>query len=101
MKDDKDGLEYMEINGVASRVNRGGNFGSVAQMGQVTRTKGEFDRRIKYGERLPLGAADPKERIQRLDKEGLEGGDHLSEPRPDLGNRMRGRRLRAGDDAGV
>ncbi|HEX4209697.1 MAG TPA: amidohydrolase family protein, partial [Candidatus Binataceae bacterium] len=72
MKDDKDGLEYMEINGVPSRVNRGGNFGSVAQMGQVTRTKGEFDRRIKYGERLPLGAADPKERIERLDKEGLE-----------------------------
>ena len=58
MKVDKDGLEYMEINGEPSRVNRGGNFGSVAQMGQVTRTKGEFDRRIRYGERLPLGAAD-------------------------------------------
>jgi len=72
MKDDKDGLEYMEINGVPSRVNRGGNFGTVAQMGQVTRAKGEFDRRVKYGERLPLGAADANERIERLDKEGLE-----------------------------
>jgi len=72
IKEDKEGLEYLEINGVPSRVNRGGSFGAVAQMGQVTRTKGQFDRRIKYGERLPLGAADAKERIERLDKEGLE-----------------------------
>jgi len=54
LKEDKDGLEYLEINGVPSRVNRGGSFGSTAQMGQVTRTKGKFDRRIKYRERLPL-----------------------------------------------
>src|SRR5258708_35437635 len=67
MKEDKDGLEYLEVNGVPSRVNRGGNFGAVAQMGQVTREKGEFDPRIKYGERPPLGAADPKERIKRTD----------------------------------
>ena len=40
MKQDKDGLEYLEINGVPSRVNRGGNFGEVAQMGQVTREQG-------------------------------------------------------------
>jgi uncharacterized protein len=72
LKEDKDGLEYLEINGVPSRVNRGGSFGSAAQMGQVTRTKGEFDRRIKYAERLPLGAAHAKERIERLDKEGLD-----------------------------
>jgi len=72
MKQDKDGLEYLEINGVPSRVNRGGNFGAVAQMGQVTREKGEFDPRIKYGERLPLGAADAKERVERLDLEGLD-----------------------------
>jgi uncharacterized protein len=72
MKQDKDGLEYLEINGVPSRVSRGGNFGAVAQMGQVTREKGEFDPRIKYGERLPLGAADAKERIERLDLEGLD-----------------------------
>jgi hypothetical protein len=72
MKQDKDGLEYLEINGVPSRVNRGGNFGAVAQMGQVTREKGDFDPRIKYGERLPLGAADAKERIERLDLEGLD-----------------------------
>ena len=33
MKEDEDGLEYLEVNGVPSRVNRGGNFGGVAQMG--------------------------------------------------------------------
>ena len=37
MKEDEEGLEYLEVNGVPSRVNRGGNFGGVAQMGQVTR----------------------------------------------------------------
>lgn len=72
IKEDKEGYEYLEINGVASKVSRGGNFGNVAQMGQVTREKGEFDRRLKYGQNLPLGAADPKERLVRLDKEGLE-----------------------------
>jgi len=72
IKEDKDGYEYLEINGVGSKVSRGGNFGNVAQMGQVTREKGEFDRRLKYGQNLPLGAADPKERLVRLDKEGLE-----------------------------
>jgi len=73
IKEDEEGLEYLEVNGVPSRVNRGGNFGGVAQMGQVTRNSGHFDRRIKYGDRVPLGACDAKERITRLDKEGLDG----------------------------
>ena len=42
LKEDEDGLEYLEINGVPSRVNRGGNFGAVAQMGQVTRNSGQL-----------------------------------------------------------
>ena len=46
IKEDEEGLEYLEVNGVPSRVNRGGNFGGVAQMGQVTRNSGHFDRRI-------------------------------------------------------
>jgi len=33
MKQDKDGLEYLEINAVPSRVNRGGNFGAVCADG--------------------------------------------------------------------
>src|SRR6516165_1774869 len=56
LRPDANGLEYLEVNGVPSRVNRGGNFGTVAQMGQVTRTSGNFDRRSKYGDRVPLGA---------------------------------------------
>ena len=72
MKEDEEGLEYLEVKGVPSRVNRGGNFGGVAQMGQVTRNSGHFDRRIKYGDRVPLGACDAKDRITRLDKEGLD-----------------------------
>ena len=72
MKEDADGLEYLEVNGVPSRVNRGGHFGSVAQMGQVTRNTGNFNPRIKYGEQVPLGACDAKDRVTRLDKEGLD-----------------------------
>jgi predicted TIM-barrel fold metal-dependent hydrolase len=72
LKDDKDGLEYLEVNGVPSRVNRGGNFGTVAQMGQVSRNSGNFDPRIKYGDKVPLGACDAKDRLTRLDKEGLD-----------------------------
>jgi len=72
LKDDKGGLEYLEINGVPSRVSRGGTFGTVAQMGQVTRNSGNFDPRIRYGERVPLGACDMKDRLKRLDLEGLD-----------------------------
>src|SRR5260221_2009897 len=72
MKEDQDGLEYLEVNGVPSKVNRGGNFGGVAQMGQVTRNSGEFDRHIKYGHKDPLGACDAYCRITRLDQEGLD-----------------------------
>jgi predicted TIM-barrel fold metal-dependent hydrolase len=72
MKEDKDGLEYLEVNGVPSRVNRGGNFGNVAQMGKVTRNSGHFNPKIKYGADVPLGACDAKERVTRLDKEGLD-----------------------------
>jgi hypothetical protein len=72
LKEDKDGLEYLEVKGVPSRVNRGGNFGTVAQMGQVSRNSGNFNPRIKYGDQVPLGACDAKDRITRLDKEGLD-----------------------------
>src|ERR1700682_2434503 len=72
LKEDKEGLEYPEVNGVPSRVYRGGDFGTVAQVGQVTRNSGNFDRRIKYGDRVPLGACDAKDRLTRLGKEGLD-----------------------------
>jgi predicted TIM-barrel fold metal-dependent hydrolase len=72
IKEDRDGLQYIEINGTPSRVNRAGSFGALGAMGEVTREKGSFDPRVKYGERVPLGACDAKERLQRLDLEGLD-----------------------------
>jgi predicted TIM-barrel fold metal-dependent hydrolase len=71
ISDDGDGLQYFEIAGKPSRVNRKGSFGGLAAMGEVTREKGTFDPRRKYGEDVPFGAMDAKERVQRLDKENL------------------------------
>jgi uncharacterized protein len=71
IKDDGDGLQYFEIAGKPSRVNRKGSFGGLAAMGEVTREKGSFDPRRKYGEDAPFGAMDAKERVQRLDQENL------------------------------
>jgi uncharacterized protein len=71
IKDDGDGLQYFEIGGKPSKVNRKGAFGGLAAMGEVTRETGSFDPRRKYGENAPFGAMDAKERVQRLDKENL------------------------------
>lgn len=71
IKDDGDGLQYFEIGGQPSKVNRKGSFGGLGAMGEVTREKGSFDPRRKYGEDAPFGAMDAKERVQRLDKENL------------------------------
>jgi predicted TIM-barrel fold metal-dependent hydrolase len=72
LREDKDGLQFFEINGKPSRVNRAGTFGALGLMGEVTREKGDFDPSIKYGERVPLGACDAKDRLTRLDREGLD-----------------------------
>ena len=69
MKQDKDGLEYLEINGVPSRVNRGGNFGGVAQMGQVTREKGELRSADKIRRKAPA---------RSLRREGRASNDSIS-----------------------
>ena len=71
IKDDGDGLQYFEIGGKPSKVNRKGAFGGLAAMGEVTREKGSFDPLRKYGENAPFGAMDAKERVQRLDRENL------------------------------
>jgi len=71
IKDDGDGLQYFEIAGKPSRVNRKGSFGGLAAMGEVSREKGTFDPRRRYGENAPFGAMDAKERVQRLDRENL------------------------------
>ena len=41
-------------------------------MGQVSRNSGNFDPRMKYGDKVPLGACRREDRINRLDKEGLD-----------------------------
>jgi uncharacterized protein len=72
IRQDSEGYEYLEIQGKPSRVSRRGSFSNVASMGQVSREKGSFDPKLKYGENIPLGAMDAKERVQRLDLEGLD-----------------------------
>ena len=73
VKTDEDGYQYFEIEGKPSRVSRRGQpFSSIGAMGAVTREKGSIDPRRKYGEDVPLGAMDAKERLQRLDLEGLD-----------------------------
>jgi len=72
LKVDDQGMDYLEICGKPSRVSRGGTFSNVGSMGQVTREKGEVDRRQHYGDEFLLGAMDAKQRMQRLDLEGLE-----------------------------
>jgi uncharacterized protein len=71
IKDDGDGLQYFEIGGKPSKVNRKGAFGGLGAMGEVTREKGSFDPRRRYGENAPFGAMDARERVQRLDRENL------------------------------
>ena len=71
VKEDQEGLEYLEIAGKPSRVSRRGSFSNIAAMGEVTREKGAFDLRRKYGRDVPLGAVDAGDRIKRLDLEGL------------------------------
>lgn len=72
LKVDDQGMDYLEICGKPSRVNRGGAFSSVGSMGQVTREEGKVNLRQHYGDEFLLGAMDAKQRMQRLDLEGLE-----------------------------
>lgn len=69
---DDRGMDYLEICGQPSRVSRGGVFAGIGSMGQVTREKGQFNPRQHYGDEFLLGAMDAKQRLQRLDLEGLD-----------------------------
>jgi len=71
---DDSGLEYLEMDGVASKIVRGG---MPAGVGAMDRVGGHVYEReavtgLKYVDLAPLGAMDPGERIQRLDMENLE-----------------------------
>jgi predicted TIM-barrel fold metal-dependent hydrolase len=71
---DDAGLEYLEIDGRTSRIVRGG---MPAGLGAMDRVGGYVYEReavtgIKYVDEAPLGAMDPRERIERLDMENVE-----------------------------
>jgi predicted TIM-barrel fold metal-dependent hydrolase len=73
LKKDDQGLEYVEIEGRPSRVLRG-NF--PAGLGLMDRRGGIIYEReeksgLLYRDMAPLGAMDPKERIERLDLENI------------------------------
>ena len=87
MKEDKDGLEYLEVNGVPSRVNRGGNFGSVAQMGQVSRNSGQLRSPDQIWRRCPARRLRRQGPPHASRQRGARRRHHLSQPRPDLGDR--------------
>lgn len=70
MKTDADGVQYVEVGGKPSKFMRGPMLGTLAAMGQADRNRAP--RLLKYGEDVPLGAMDAKERVARLDAEGLD-----------------------------
>src|SRR5262249_37043180 len=63
--------DYMEVQGRPSKILRRGVL-SESVMGRVTREKGELHSLRPYGEDFPLGSMDARERVQRLDLEGLQ-----------------------------
>ena len=67
-KDDK-GLEYLEIAGKPSKIFNGGRLGGLSAMGATRDDK--YDAPPTYGGLAPFGAMDAKERLKRIDAEGL------------------------------
>ncbi|MFP8879966.1 MAG: amidohydrolase family protein, partial [Myxococcota bacterium] len=73
IRPDDNGLEYLEIDGRASKIVRGG---MPAGLGMMDRVGGYIYEReaktgLKYVDEAPLGAMDPQERVARLDMENI------------------------------
>ncbi|HXZ88713.1 MAG TPA: amidohydrolase family protein [Candidatus Binataceae bacterium] len=68
-RDDREG-DYLEIQGRPSKIARHGVF-SQSVMGRVSREHGDLHSTRPYGEDFPLGSMDARERVERLDREGL------------------------------
>jgi predicted TIM-barrel fold metal-dependent hydrolase len=66
---DADGLEYLEIDGRASKRTTKGSLGMMGAMGEENLRP---SRERRYMTSMPLGAADARERIELLDRENLE-----------------------------
>ncbi len=71
LRRDQQGVEYIEIGGRPSKFQRGERLSRFAAMGSVDRNH-DLPTGMTYGQLNPLGAMDPKERVERLDKEGLD-----------------------------
>src|SRR5712664_3795506 len=71
LRRDQQGVEYIEIAGRPSRFQRGERLSRFAAMGSVDRNH-DLPTGMTYGQLNPLGAMDPKERVERLDREGLD-----------------------------
>jgi uncharacterized protein len=66
--DDK-GLEYLEVAGKPSKIFSGGRLGGLSAMGSKRGDK--WQDRPTYGSMAPFGAMDAKERLKRIEAEGL------------------------------
>ncbi len=74
IKKDERGLEYVEIDGRASKLVRAGfpaGLGAMDRLGGIVYER-EKKTGLAYVDKAPLGAMDAAERIQRLDLEGIE-----------------------------
>jgi len=71
LRRDTNGLEYLEIDGSASKIVRGGMLGMVGSMGRpITEVAPSPDHTYVKG--AGFGAMDARERLERLDRENLE-----------------------------
>lgn len=70
VRTDKDGLEFLEIAGRPSKIFSGGRLGGLSAMG--TTRDDRWQNRPTYGGMAPFGAMDSKERLQRIEAEGLD-----------------------------
>ncbi|MFP8874993.1 MAG: hypothetical protein VCB42_10850, partial [Myxococcota bacterium] len=74
MRLDEAGNEFLEIDGRPSKIVRGfmtAGLGAMDRFGGYVYER-EEKTGLQYVDQAPLGAMDPKERIQRLDMENLE-----------------------------
>ena len=74
IRTDDSGLEFLEIDGKTSKLVRNG---MPTGLGAMDRVAGHVYARdvvtgLKYVDEAPLGAMDPKERVDRLDMENIE-----------------------------
>jgi predicted TIM-barrel fold metal-dependent hydrolase len=71
LRQDAQGSEYLEIDGAPSKVVRGRMLGLLGGMDRDAADADSFFER-SYADGASFGAMDARERVQRLDREGLE-----------------------------